>query len=320
MPLPANLRTSPAVTQGAKICVFAPWPLFTVTIERHTSGADDVYFNAGGQAVWVARMILGLGGAPQLVGPFGGEPRTILEALVAAEGIGLRSVPVKGGNGGYVDDRRDGERQRIATAPSHSLDRHETDDLYNAILSEALRCGTMVMTGLASEQVIPLDFFTRLANDLRSNDVKVIADIAGDVLGAVEGGLALLKVSHEELQEAGLVGDDSHEEILKAMEALRAKADNVVVSRAGAGSLARFGDRIFEARGPEIHAQDHTGAGDSMTAALAMALASGLDGPDALRLATAAGALNVTRAGRGTGKLEDIAVLAGKVDVWEVTE
>ena len=308
----------PTIESERSVCVFAPWPLFTVTVERHTNGADDVYFHAGGQAVWVARMILGLGGQARMVGPFGGEARTVLEALVAAEGISLRAIPVRGANGGYVDDRRDGTRERFATVPPHSLDRHETDDLYNAILAESLRCGTMVMTGLPPEEVIPLDFFTRLANDLSANGVKVVADIAGRVLESVEGGLTLLKVSHEELQEAGLAADDSQKEILKAMDLLRKKADNIVVSRAGAGSLALFGDRYWEAKGPEVHARDHTGAGDSMTAALAMAIASDMDGPDALRLATAAGAMNVTRAGRGTGRLEDIEVLARNVAVSEV--
>jgi 1-phosphofructokinase len=55
-----------------------------------------------------------------------------------------------------------------------------------------------------------------------------------------------------------------------------------------------------------------------MTAALALAIASDMSGPDALRLATAAGALNVTRAGRGTGRLQDIEVLAESVEVTEV--
>lgn len=310
----------PAPTHGdGSICVFAPWPLVTVTIERHTNGADDLYFHAGGQAVWVARMILGLGGRARLVGPFGGEARTMLEALVAAEGMSLRAIPVRGGNAGYVDDRRGGTRERIATMPPHCLDRHETDDLYNAILAESLLTGTTVLTGLPPEKVVPLDFYTRITKDLRANGVTVVADLAGPVLEAVEGGLGLLKISHEELQEAGLAEDDSRDQILAAMERLRDKTDDIVVSRAGEGSLARIQNRYWEARGPEVHPRDHSGAGDSMTAALAVAMAAGMDGPDALRLATAAGAMNVTRAGRGTGRLEDIEVLARRVELKEMT-
>ncbi|KQT85103.1 PfkB family carbohydrate kinase [Aurantimonas sp. Leaf443] len=318
MPPFASRFAPPPAEEGGGICVVAPWPLFTVTIERHTNGADDTYFHAGGQAVWVARMIGGLGGRARLVGPFGGEARTVLEALVEAEGISLRSVPVRGANGGYVDDRRSGKRERIATIAPHCLDRHETDDFYNAVLAESLRCGTAVMTGLADDDVLPLDFFSRLATDLSANGVKLVADIAGRVLEAVGSGLTILKVSHEELQEAGIAKSGERAELLAAMDRLRSKADNVVVSCAGEGSLARFGDRHFHAKGPEVHARDHTGAGDSMTAALAMAVSAGLDGPTALRLATAAGAMNVTRAGRGTGRLEDIEVLAEHVTVTEI--
>ena len=44
---------------------------------------------------------------------------------------------------------------------------------------------------------------------------------------------------------------------------------------------------------------DQSGAGDSMTAALAFARASGLAPEETLKLAVAAGAMNVTRHGLG---------------------
>jgi 1-phosphofructokinase len=65
---------------------------------------------------------------------------------------------------------------------------------------------------------------------------------------------------------------------------------------------------------------DHRGAGDSMTAALAVAKARGLDGPDALALAAGAGALNVTRHGLGSGDPATNAQLAGRVTVTEIPQ
>lgn len=55
-----------------------------------------------------------------------------------------------------------------------------------------------------------------------------------------------------------------------------------------------------------------------MTAALAVATARGLDATEALRLAGAAGAVNVTRHGLGTGRADAIAQLAGNVAVTEL--
>lgn len=302
----------------ANIAVFAPWPLFTITIESQTDGQDEVYLHAGGQGVWVARMIEGLGHEATLVGPFGGSQRCVLEALARNEGIELRSVPIKGANGGYINDRRGGKREEIATMPPPRLDRHEVDDLHNAMLAEGIRCGHAVITGIPDGEVMPASTYTRLVKDLAANGVTVVADIAGTVLEAVEGGLTLLKVSHEELNAAGLSEGDDTASLARAMEALRAKAEHIVVSRAGAGCLALVGGRLLDARGPELSANDPTGAGDSMTAALAVGLANGLDGAEALRLAMAAGALNVTRRGRGTGKLEDIRALTGAVELKEI--
>ena len=52
-----------------------------------------------------------------------------------------------------------------------------------------------------------------------------------------------------------------------------------------------------------------------MTAALAVATAKHLDTESSLRLAAAAGALNVTRHGLGSGRADAIEQLAANVDV-----
>jgi 1-phosphofructokinase len=56
-----------------------------------------------------------------------------------------------------------------------------------------------------------------------------------------------------------------------------------------------------------------------MTASLAVAQARGLGADETLRLAAAAGALNVTRHGLGTGKLDDIEEVAAHVAIRELS-
>jgi hypothetical protein len=60
------------------------------------------------------------------------------------------------------------------------------------------------------------------------------------------------------------------------------------------GSNALIDDELLEIDGPRFDEVDHHGAGDSMFAAIGVGLARGAPVRDALRLAAAAGALNVT--------------------------
>jgi 1-phosphofructokinase len=94
-----------------------------------------------------------------------------------------------------------------------------------------------------------------------------------------------------------------------------AGAGDVVVSRGSDGVIASLDGEWLQAMGPEMTAVESRGAGDSMTAALAVGTAAGRSSEDLLRLAVAAGAVNVTRHGLGSGELDAILLLAENVQV-----
>ena len=66
---------------------------------------------------------------------------------------------------------------------------------------------------------------------------------------------------------------------------------------AGGAEALRSGDVVARASSPAVSVVDTTGAGDTFTAAITVALVSGLELDDALAFACAAGALATTRAG-----------------------
>ncbi|GHJ42665.1 1-phosphofructokinase [Catellatospora sp. TT07R-123] len=298
------------------VMVFAPSPQLTVTIERNGDD-DEIHLHAGGQGVWVARMINSLGVPVRLVSAFGNETGNVVRTLIGAEGLPLAATDTTGGNGAYVHDRRDGPRTELAQAPGHTLTRHEQDELYGLALAEGLQARVAVLTGVADPRVLPPDTYRRLAADLRRNGTTVIADLSGDYLdAALAGTLDVLKVSHEELLNDGRSPDDDTTSLVTAMRRLQTDgAANIIVSRAEKPALTLLDQQILQIQLPQLEPADHRGAGDSMTAGIAAVLAQGGDLPTAVRTGAAAGALNVTRHGLGTGRADTITRLLDSVQL-----
>ncbi|MFN8123475.1 MAG: PfkB family carbohydrate kinase [Thermoleophilia bacterium] len=305
------------------VCVFAPVTLLTVTIESGPDGEEELHVHPGGQGVWVARMVRVLGGRPVLCTPVGGETGGVLEHLLAQEGIETRAVPVDRQTAALIQDRRGGEREDLWMGRSPALGRHALDELYSHVLADALEAGVCVITGThLQEHVIPDDVFRRLAGDLRSAGARVIVDLSEGPLRAVlDAGVHLVKVSDAELVSDGWAASDARDDVVRGVERLLAAgAEQVVVSRAAEGSLAATSDGRWLVEPPRLDAVDTRGAGDSMTAALALATAEGSGWKEMLRVSAAAGTVNVTRHGSGSGRREAVLQLAERTTVTALRE
>jgi 1-phosphofructokinase len=311
--------TAEPLREAGRIAVFAPSPLLTVTIEP---GADreEVHLHAGGQGFWVARLAARLRAEVVLCCALGGESGGVLRGLIESEPLTLRAATAPTANGVYIHDRRTGNRVEVVRVDSEPLPRHTADELYGIALGAGLDADLTLITGCDPENVIEADLYRRLAGDLRVNGKLAIADLTGSPLSAaLAGGIELLKISEEELIRDGHAASDALEELVGAARRLHeAGARNVVVSRAAApavliGASADYAQ--FELAGPVFEALDERGTGDSMFAAAGVGLARGMSVPDALRLGAAAGALNATRRGLGTGTRQEIERLAAHVAV-----
>jgi hypothetical protein len=67
--------------------IFAPSALLTVAIEGRPDTEPEIYVHAGGQGVWIARLLATFGAARAVCGPFGSESA----ACSSAQSSGRRS-------------------------------------------------------------------------------------------------------------------------------------------------------------------------------------------------------------------------------------
>lgn len=314
---------TPPHRRDGRIAVFAPSPILTITVERRGS-RPDVHLHPGGQGFWVARLAATLGADVVLCCALGGEPGLVLRGLLEAQPITLRAASTATPNGVYIHDRRSGARTEIAEVESWPLGRHAADELYGIALAAGLDADIMLVTGCQPNDVVEAGLYRRLVADLRANGKVVIADLTGAPLRAtLEGGVNLLKLSDEEVVAEGYASSVSLPDLCGGADRLlSANARHVLVSRAALPALL-FSDgnrrERLELVAPVFETLDHRGAGDSLVAATAVGLARGLDMTQALRLGVAAGALNATRRGLGTGTRDEIERLAVHVTIRPVT-
>lgn len=303
------------------VTIFAPSPILTVTVEDHPDGSE-IHVHAGGQGVWQARMLLGLGTSVTMCCTLTGETGTVLKHLLEDEGISVTAIQREGRGSAYLHDRRGGERVIVAEEAGDPIGRHELDELYGMVLEEGLQTKIVILSGPVGDDALPADTYRRLAADLRKAGAQVVVDLAGERLdAALEGGVDVLKVSDDELDDDGLIEDRSVHAVMGAMRRLRERgADTVIVTRATEPVLL-FDERGFvEVTAPTLQIADTRGAGDSLTAGVAAAMARGEQPREAITLGAAAGALNVTRHGLGTGEASTVARLREGIRVAEVRD
>jgi 1-phosphofructokinase len=308
---------------GGTIAVLAPSVSVSITVEAGSDEADDIHIHAGGQGIWVARMLRHLGYEPLVCAPVGGESGRTLLGLTGEWGIEVQPVETIDETPSYVHDRRGGERDELARSRAPSLRRHESDELYQRFLEAALSSQACVVTGPESMGLLTEDFYRRLGADLAAAEVRVVADLHGVHLDRfLDGGpIQVLKVSAGDLVEDGRIDrtgeDDTDLEPIAATVTTLVErgVHGAVVSRGDRAALAWLGDRFWLVSGPELAVVDPAGSGDSMTAALATACVEELRPDAALRRSWAAGAANVTRHGLGSGVPGLIEELSERVDL-----
>jgi 1-phosphofructokinase len=302
----------------ARIAIFGPHPLLTVSLERE--GDDErerIHFHAGGQGVWVARQAGELGAEPVLCGFVGGEAGALLRPLLERLPGERRLVETASESGCYVVDRRAGTRDALAFTTSDPPSRHELDALFSLTCAEALACGWLIVANPMPAEALPLSVYGDLVADARANGCRTLVDLSSPRLdSALAGGPDLVKINDWELA-AYVRGPVSEPHQLRAAaERMRdAGARSVIVTRGEQPAFVLHEQRAWLLVPPRFERGWREGCGDAMMGALAAAWAGGASFEEAAAVGAAAGAGTFLRQGLGSATREVVEELRGAVRV-----
>ncbi|MFJ1767752.1 ribokinase [Amycolatopsis sp. NPDC088138] len=276
-----------------------------VDVPRHPHGGETVLGDRlrrspGGKGANQAVAAAWAGGVDtSFVGALGDDEAADL-LLVSLGGAGVRTdlvarVDAPTGTA-FVTVDQDGENAIVVASGANDL--LQLNDKQAERIAEA----DVVLAQLE----IPLDVVTEAAAARKAGALFVLnaapsRELPPELWAAVD---ILVVNEHEAADLAG------------TPEALLDRVPVVVVTLGGEGCVVlRREQEPKHVNGIPVQVIDTTGAGDTFCGVLAAGLARGLDVEAAARLATAAGALAVTRPGAQTAvpSAEEVALLGGKV-------
>jgi 1-phosphofructokinase len=260
----------------------------------------------GGKGINVSRALAAHGVASRAVLPSGGPDGAELVALLAAQGVDARPVPVAGDTRSNITLTESSGATTKINAPGAALAPDEVEALLAAVEDEVVAGADAVVAAGSLPAGLDDAFFTRVADLGARHGIPVVLDTSGAPFAAAvrHGGLALVKPNDEEL--ADLVGQDLSTvgEVLEAARSVQSLGtDAVLVSLGAHGALLVADGGSWWAGGPALLPVSTVGAGDST---LAGYLAADGAPADRLRRAVAWGRAAVLLPGSAVPRPADV--------------
>ena len=306
-----TVTLNPALDKTVEIPDFAPGRVNRITALRT---------DPGGKGLNVSKVIAKLGGDSEAFVLLGGSAGRAVAA--ALEGLGVRCHIAWGEGETRTNLKIVDPVRRINTdinEPGFAVPPALTDGLLDR-LTAALRPGDIVVLAGSLPPGAPADTYATWITRCKAAGARVFLDADGAALA--EGLRAkpfLVKPNDEELSR--LLGRE-----LRGVPALADAArqlvasgvENVVVSMGGAGAIYANADTVLRTEGLSVPVRSTVGAGDSVVAALALALGRGMPLHDAAVLSTAVGAANVMCSGTQAAERSAVEALLPKVVCYKI--
>jgi 6-phosphofructokinase 2 len=296
----------PVITLTLNPCLDLVCHVGRVEPDRKLRTGDPAY-EPGGGGINVSRAINRMNGPTKAIYLAGGSVGKMLEDQLDHEQLDACRVAVNGRtriNPNVFEN--DSDRLYRFILPGPAWDQSAEAPLLKSVRQALADADYLVISG-SLPQGMPDHAYQRIIAEAGRRAVRTIVDTSGHALEkAVDQGVYLIKPNLREL--GGLTGRqlDNEQQIIDAAGAILSDkpVEVVLVSLGKGGAMLVTHESASHLRSPTVKIRSNVGAGDSLVAGIALALAQGMTLSEAARYGIAAGAAAVMTPGtelcRGT--------------------
>lgn len=264
--------------------------------------------DAGGKGINVSKVIQNLGGKSKAVGLLAGNNGSFIKEYLDSIKIENDFIFIDGEtrvNTKVVDRLNHTNTDINESGPQVSAENLEK--LCNKFYEDLEKNSLIVFSGSIPKNM-DKGIYQKWIGQARNEGMKAILDADGELFKqGIKAGPYLVKPNIHELE--GLFGQkiNSIDETLKLSRKLLDYGIEIVVVSLGAdGALFVRKDLAILAKGIKVEVKSTVGAGDSMVAALALAIDKGYDFEKAVKLSVACGTASVMTSGTQAADLDTI--------------
>jgi tagatose 6-phosphate kinase len=292
----------------------------TMTFERLTldevNRAKSVDEYASGKSVNVARVAHLLGAEVLELGFVGGDRGEFLRRELDAEGVRHDFVTVSARTRlcTTVIDAAGETVTELVEESAEVAGRHWQE--LEAKFAEAVRRAKVCVLSGSLPPGGPVDFYARCVRLARAAGAVTVVDARGEPLkramDAGEGSV-IAKLNRSELAATLGLPLESDEQLRAGLRACVPPASGALVTMGAAGAVAFDGREIIRVPSPKVPVVNPIGSGDSVAAAVAVALERGATFQEACAFGIACGAANAMTPRAGYVRRADVEALVEKV-------
>lgn len=293
----------------------------TIEIDNFSVGevnrVSSIRLDAGGKGINVSKVIKGLGGKSRAIGVLAGRSGGFIKDYLDSIGIENDFVNVEGEtrtNIKIVDKVRHTNTDINEDGPS--IPDEKTDELYERFSHTADKNSIVVLSGSVPKNVNK-NIYKKWIQKVNEKGGKAVLDADGELLKqGIEAGPCLIKPNIHELEQLfGKKINGIDETIKIARRFFNYGIEIVAVSLGGDGALFVKKDAAILAHGIKVEVKSTVGAGDSMVAALALAMDKGYDFEKSVKLSSACGTASVMMSGTQAADLNTVLELEKEVKI-----